>query len=156
MCLVEEGARASSKLAGVGVVAAVASAIAYGIRPIFLEFGLDNADLPITSAFIGAVAAFIFASVLARFEFLRTGFDWKAPSLWFFVVSGILQAIGFLALNLAAPSSDVTVAYPVTSTAPICTLGFTALLSARSRIGYAPPGGGVVLVVAGVIGLWLL
>jgi drug/metabolite transporter (DMT)-like permease len=139
------------QFAGVGVLAAVASAIAYGIRPLFLEFGLDNANIPLTSALIGAVAAFVFASVLARFSVLRTEFDLRAPSTRFFLASGVLQAIGFLALNMALSANEVTVVYPVTSSAPLFTLGFTALLLRGTESLTVRIVAGVVLVVAGVI-----
>ena len=121
----EEG-QGIKQLAGVGVLAAVGSAISYGIRPLFLEFGLDNANIPLTGAFIGAVAAFVYARALTRSSTCAARDLKHLPVL--FVVSGVLQAIGFLALNLALSANDVTVVYPVTSSAPIFTLGFTALL----------------------------
>lgn len=139
------------QLAGVGVLAAVGSAIAYGIRPLFLEFGLDNANIPLTSAFIGAVAALIYASILARGQLLRLRFDVHEQSLWFFLLSGILQAIGFLCLNLGLSAQDVTVVYPVTASAPIFTLGFTALLLRGKEEVTLRLAAGVVLVVLGVV-----
>jgi drug/metabolite transporter (DMT)-like permease len=141
------------QLAAAGILAAVGSAISYGIRPLFLEFGLDAANVPLTGALIGAVAAFIYATALTRLSDIRGAVDWRSPALWLFVVSGTLQAIGFLAFTLGLSSNDVTVVYPVTASAPIFTLAFTALLlrgqeSLTWRIVL-----GVVLVVIGVIAL---
>jgi drug/metabolite transporter (DMT)-like permease len=141
------------QLAGIGVLAAVGSAIAYGIRPLFLEFGLDRADIPLTSAFVGAVAALLYASVLARGSLRRLRLDLHETSLWFFLLSGVLQAIGFLCLNLGLSAQDVTVVYPVTSSAPIFTLGFTALFLRGHEQVTLRLAVGVVLVVLGVIAL---
>lgn len=139
------------QLAAAGILAAVGSAISYGIRPLFLEYGLDAANVPLTGALIGAIAAFIYATALTRLADIRGAADIRSAALWLFIVSGTLQAIGFLAFTLGLSSNDVTVVYPVTSSAPIFTLGFTALLlrgqeSLTWRIVL-----GVVLVVIGVI-----
>jgi drug/metabolite transporter (DMT)-like permease len=139
------------QLAGIGVLAAVGSAIAYGIRPLFLEFGLDKANIPLTSALIGAVAALLYASLIARGQLLRLRFSARDASLWFFLLSGVLQAVGFLCLNLGLAAQDVTVVYPVTSSAPIFTLGFTALLLRGHEQVTLRLAAGVVLVVLGVI-----
>jgi len=139
------------QLAGIGVLAAVGSAIAYRIRPLFLEFGLDNANIPLTGAFIGAVAALVYASVLARGSLFRVRVSIHEASLWFFLLSGVLQAIGFLCLNLGLAAQDVTVVYPVTSSAPIFTLGFTALFLRGKEQVTLRLAVGVVLVVLGVI-----
>ena len=141
------------QLAAAGILAAVGSAISYGIRPLFLEFGLDAANIPLTGALIGAIAAFIYATALTRLSDIRGAADFRSPALWLFLASGTLQAIGFLAFTMALSSNDVTVVYPVTSSAPIFTLGFTALLlrgqeSLTWRIVL-----GVVLVVIGVIAI---
>ncbi|MEO6351094.1 MAG: DMT family transporter, partial [Candidatus Limnocylindrales bacterium] len=114
------------QFAATGVAAAVGSAISYGIRPLFLEFGLDAANVPLTGALIGAIAAFIYATALTRMADIRGALDFRSPALWLFAASGTLQAFGFLAFTLALSAGDVTEVYPVTSTAPLFTLGFTA------------------------------
>ena len=141
------------QLAAAGVLAAVGSAISYGIRPLFLEFGLDAANIPLTGALIGAVAAFVYATALTRISDIRGAVDVRSPALWLFIASGTLQAIGFLAFTLGLSANDVTVVYPVTSTAPLFTLGFTAvLLRGTEQITWRIVLG-VVLVVLGVIAL---
>ena len=141
------------QLAAAGILAAVGSAISYGIRPLFLEFGLDAANIPLTGALIGALAAFIYATALTRLADLRGAADLRSPALWFFVASGALQAIGFLAFTLGLSANDVTVVYPVTSSAPIFTLGFTALLLRGQETVTWRIVMGVVLVVIGVVAL---
>ncbi|MEX2548000.1 MAG: EamA family transporter [Chloroflexota bacterium] len=141
------------QLAAAGVLAAVGSAISYGIRPLFLEFGLDAANIPLTAALIGAVAAFIYATALTRLADLRGAIDVRSPALWLFVVSGSLQAVGFLAFMLALSANDVTVIYPVTSSAPLFTLGFTALLLRGQELVTWRIVLGVAFVVLGVIAL---
>jgi drug/metabolite transporter, DME family len=137
------------QLAGVGVLAAVGSAISYGIRPLFLEFGLDNANVPVTGALIGAIAALLYSVVLTRWSDIKDGF--RHRTVWLFLFSGVLQSIGFLALTVGLSSGDVSVVYPVTSSAPLFTLGFTAiLLRAHERLTWRVVLGSI-LVVAGVI-----
>jgi drug/metabolite transporter (DMT)-like permease len=136
-----------------GILAAVGSAISYGIRPLFLEFGLDAANVPLTGALIGAIAAFIYATALTRISDIRGAADLRSPALWLFLASGTLQAIGFLAFTLGLSSNEVTVVYPVTASAPIFTLGFTALLLRGQEQLTWRIVLGVVLVVIGVIAL---
>lgn len=137
------------QLASAGVLAAAGSAVSYGIRPLFLEFGLDRANIPLTASLIGAIAAFVYAFVLTKNSDLRIGI--REPSLALFAFSGILQAFGFLALTLGLSAGDVSVVYPVTSSAPLFTLGFTALLLRGTERLTWSIGAGVLLVVAGVI-----
>lgn len=139
------------RLIDVGLLAALGSALSYGIRPLFLEFGLDKADVPMTAAFIGALAAFAYASAFTRPSMLRGEF--AKPSIRFFAAGGVLQAFGFLALTFGLSAGDVSVVYPVTSTAPLFTVIFTALLlrnterlSARIVVGAAAVVGGVAWI----------
>lgn len=139
------------QLAGVGVLAAVGSAVSYGVRPLFLKFGLDAADIPLTGALIGALAALVFAMALTRVGDIREGLTERTTLL--FVFSGVLQAIGFLALTIGLSSGDISVVYPVTSSAPLFTLGFTALLLRGTERLTSRIVAGVVLVVVGVAAL---
>lgn len=135
----------------IGVLAAIGAAAAYGIRPLFLEFGLGAADLPLTSALIGSVAALTYVLVLGDRSELRT--IAREAAMGFFVFSGVIQAIGFLALNYGLSGGIVSVVYPVTASAPLFTLGFTALLL-RGQEALGPRIVlGAVAVVAGVIAL---
>lgn len=141
----------SDKLWTTGVVVAVGSAVVYGIRPVFLKFGLDHADVPLTGAMIGAVAALLYAMLRTRPADLRAGL--RGPSLMLFTASGVLQAFGFLALTFGLSGADVSIVYPVVSSAPLVTLGFTALLLRGSERLSARVVLGVVAVVAGVAAL---
>jgi drug/metabolite transporter (DMT)-like permease len=141
------------QLAAAGILAAVGSAISYGIRPLFLEYGLSEANVPLTGALIGAIAAFIYATALTRISDIRGAVDFRSPALWLFAASGTLQAFGFLAFTLALSADNVTVVYPVTSSAPIFTLGFTALLLRGQETVTWRIVLGVALVVIGVIAL---
>jgi drug/metabolite transporter (DMT)-like permease len=135
----------------VGVLAAVGAAITYGIRPLFLEFGLEAADLPLTSAIIGALAALAYA--LAFGDRSGLGTVAREPAFGLFILSGILQSLGFLALNVGLSGGIVSVVYPVTASAPLFTLGFTAILLRGQEALTWRVVGGAVLVVAGVIAL---
>ena len=133
----------------VGVLVAIAAAAAYGIRPLVLKFGLEAAELPLTAAIFGAIAALSYALLAGDRTGLRTiGRD---PAFPMFLGAGILQAIGFLSLNMGLVGGDVSVVYPVTSSAPLFTLVFTwLLLRGRETLNWRiVVGAGAV--VAGVV-----
>jgi drug/metabolite transporter, DME family len=133
----------------VGVLAALGSALSYGIRPLFLKYGLDAANLPLTGALIGALAALVYAAVLTPNSELWFGL--REKSLGLFAASGILQALGFLALTFGLSGEDVSIVYPVTSTAPLFTLLFTALMLRKTERLTWRIVVGAVAITAGVI-----
>lgn len=133
----------------VGVLAAVGSALSYGVRPLFLKFGLEAADLPLTAAFVGAIAALVYALSFGDRSGLRTAH--REPAFGLFLFAGALQAIGFLAISFGLSGGDVSVVYPVTASAPLFTLMFTAvLLRGKERLTWQIIVGAIA-VVAGVI-----
>jgi drug/metabolite transporter (DMT)-like permease len=138
------------QLLNVGVLAAVGSALSYGVRPLFLKFGLDAANLPVTAALVGAIAALLYVGLLARPKGLRFEPMGRAV-LGLFVFAGLLQGIGFLALTFGLSGGDVSVVYPVTASAPIFTLGFTRLMLRGTEDITWRIALGVVAVTAGVI-----
>jgi drug/metabolite transporter (DMT)-like permease len=138
------------QLLNVGVLAAVGSALSYGVRPLFLKFGLDAANLPVTAALVGAIAALLYVGLLARPKGLRFEPMGRAV-LGLFVFAGLLQGIGSLALTFGLSGGDVSVVYPVTASAPIFTLGFTRLMLRGTEDITWRIALGVVAVTAGVI-----
>jgi drug/metabolite transporter (DMT)-like permease len=135
----------------VGVLAAIGAAVTYGIRPLFLKFGLDAADLPLTSAIIGAIAALAYALLVGDRSGLRT--IHREPAFGLFLLSGVLQAIGFLALNVGLSGGIVSTVYPVTASAPLFAILFTAILLRGKESLNWQIALGAVAVVAGVIAL---
>lgn len=133
----------------VGVLVAIAAAAAYGIRPLVLKFGLEAAELPLTAAIFGAIAALSYALLAGD----RTGLRSIArdPAFPLFVGAGILQAIGFLALNMGLVGGDVAIVYPVTSSAPLFTLVFTRFFLRGQETLTWRKVVGVMAVVAGVV-----
>jgi drug/metabolite transporter (DMT)-like permease len=132
-----------------GVLAALGSAVSYGVRPLFLKYGLDAANVPLTGALIGAVAALVYAALLTPSSELWFGL--REPSLGLFAASGILQALGFLSLTFGLSGDDVSIVYPVTSSAPLFTLLFTAvMLRNAERLNWRIVVGACA-IVAGVI-----
>lgn len=132
----------------VGTAAAIGAALSYGIRPLFLKFGLEAADLPLTAALVGAIAALTYALLFGDRSGLLTAH--REPAFGLFIASGVLQAVGFLALTLGLSGGQVSVVYPVTASAPLFTLAFTALfLKGKERLT-AQIVLGAALVVFGV------
>jgi drug/metabolite transporter (DMT)-like permease len=134
-----------------GVLAAIAAAVAYGIRPLFLKFGLEAADLPLTAATIGAIAALSYALLLGDRTGLRS--IHHDPAFPMFVTAGILQAIGFLALNQGLSGGDVSVVYPVTISTPLFTIVLAAIFLRNLETITWRIVVGAIAVVAGVIAL---
>jgi drug/metabolite transporter (DMT)-like permease len=133
----------------IGVLFALGAALTYGVRPIFLEYGLSHANLPLTSALIGAAAALTYGLVFGDRSELK-GITREA-AFWWFVISGIIQALGFLAFNFGLSGGQVTVVYPVTASAPLFTVAFTAIfLRGQERLTWRIVLGAAA-VVAGVI-----
>lgn len=133
----------------IGTAAALGAMLSYGVRPLFLKFGLEAADLPLTAAFVGAIAALVYALLFGDRSGLRNARH--EPAFGLFMLSGVLQAIGFLALTLGLSGGEVSVVYPVTASAPLFTLLFTWLfLRGRERLTWRIVLG-AVLIVAGVI-----
>lgn len=139
------------QLLNAGLLAAVGAAVSYGIRPLFLKYGLDGADLPLTGALIGAVASVIYAAVLTPRHELRVGL--LGPGSGLFAVSGVLQSLGFLALTFGLAKADASVVYPVTSAAPLVTVVLTAIVLRKTeRLNWRIVVG-TCLIIIGVIKL---
>lgn len=142
---------AAAPLDGVGVLAAVGSALSYGVRPLFLKVGLEAAELPLTAALVGAIAALLpYAVTLARRKALREVVHTGA-GFWHFVVAGLLQGIGFLALTMALAGEAVSVVYPITATAPLFTMAFARLLLGQAEGLTRRDVAGILAIVAGVV-----
>lgn len=139
------------QLFNAGLLAAVGAAVSYGIRPLFLKWGLDAADIPLTGALIGAVAAVIYTGLLTPRSELRAGV--LGPGSGLFALSGILQAVGFLALTFGLSGADASVVYPITSAAPLCTVLFTALMLRKAERLTWRIVAGTCAIVIGVIKL---
>ncbi|MGH2473202.1 MAG: DMT family transporter [Candidatus Limnocylindria bacterium] len=158
------GGQGAKQLVNIGVIAALGSALSYGIRPLILKFGLIEANLPMTAVLVGAVSALAYAVVMSRPWRTRAtpegsgaiasglAMATKRPAaFWFFVGAGIAQSIGFLALTLGLATDDVSLVYPVTSTAPLFTLVFAWLFLRGTEAVTWRLALGVVAVTAGVI-----
>ena len=111
---------------GRGVAYSVAAAILYGIRPLLIKVGLDDANLPLAAALISAVAALIYTLLVEDREQLR-GTRLNAAFLLFFG-SGLFQALGITALTFGIAEGDVSVVYSIAASAPLFTLVFSGLI----------------------------
>lgn len=110
---------------GIGVLYAFLSAVSYGVRPLFLKFGLQQADLPLEAACIGAVVALAWGLATEDRSALRLGrLD---RSLALFALGGALVATGLMTLTFGLAGGLVSVVYPITASAPLFTLVFTAI-----------------------------
>jgi drug/metabolite transporter (DMT)-like permease len=134
---------------GIGVAYALAGAVSYGIRPLIIKFGLEDANLPAAAAVIGAVAALVYTILIEDRERLRSvrhdaGFR-------VFLFAGVLVAVGLTTLTFGLSEGDVSIVYPLVASAPLFTLGFTAILLRGVELLNWRVVLGVVAVVFGVI-----
>jgi uncharacterized membrane protein len=109
---------------GTGVVFALLAAVSYGVRPIFTKFGLEQANLPLAGACIGAAVALAWAMIGDRSYLRETRLD--RSFLWFFI-GGVVQAVALLALTFGLSAGDVSLVYPLSASAPLFTLIFSAV-----------------------------
>lgn len=139
-----------------GLLAAFGAALSYGVRPILVKFGLDAASIPVTAALVGAATGLLYAAIMSRpWRLRRSGIDIRAivaaPATPWFVGSGALQALGIVFITAALSGSDVSVVYPITSSAPLVTV-ILSWLFLRAHEQVTPRMvAGAAAVVAGVI-----
>ncbi len=144
------GGGGARQLLDLGVIAALGSAVSYGVRPLILKFGLTEANLPLTAALVGSISALAYAVLLSRPWRYRFANDGRR-AFWLFVGAGVVQALGFLALSFGLARDAVSVVYPITSTAPLFALAFTWLLLRGTDAVTWRLALGVVVVTAGVV-----
>jgi uncharacterized membrane protein len=108
------------------VAYSLAAAFLYGIRPLIVKLGLDQADLPLAAALIGAVAALVYTLVFEDRKQLR-GTRLNLAFTWF-LLSGLFQALGITALTFGLSEGDVSVVYSIAASAPLFTLVFSGLV----------------------------
>jgi uncharacterized membrane protein len=111
---------------GRGVAYSLAAAFLYGIRPLIVKVGLDQAAVPLAAALIGAVAALLYTLVFEDRKQLR-GTRLNAAFAWF-LLSGLFQALGITALTFGLSEGDVSVVYSIAASAPLFTLVFSGLI----------------------------
>lgn len=134
-----------------GLVLAGLTPVFYGIRPIFSKLGLNLSPLPLEATFISYLTAILlylaYFIVSSQLGSIRT--SWR--SLWFFATGGMLQVFGLLLLNYALERDDVTVIYPISSSAPLVTfiLSYTVLRNVERLTFWDLVG--TISVVVGVV-----
>jgi drug/metabolite transporter (DMT)-like permease len=140
------GARA---FMGIGVVYAMAASVIYGVRPLVVKFGLDQADAPLAAACIGATTALLYTLIFEdRSQLLDARIN--AAFIWF-LVSAACQAIGIISLTFGLAGGDVSVVYSLVASAPVFTLVLTRVaLRGVEQISWRLVIG-TIAVVVGVI-----
>jgi len=111
---------------GLGVLYAFGAAAGYGIRPIFIKYGLNIQDTPLAAGMIGGVAALLYSLWREnRAEVRITRFD---ASFWLFLAAAVIGAAGMASLIFAISAGEISVVYPLSSSAPLFAVVFTAVL----------------------------
>lgn len=132
-----------------GVLYALGAAAAYACRPIFIKAGLEQADIPIAASIIGAFAALAYTVIREPRENYRM--TKVNAAFWWFLLSGIAQAVAQLSLALGLSGGEVSIVYTLTASAPLFTIVFTWLfLRGVERITPQLVIGSIA-VVAGVV-----
>ena len=111
---------------GRGVMYSFLAAAIYGVRPLIVKVGLEEANVPLAAALIGATAALVYTMILEDRSQLR-GARLDAAFGWF-VASGFFQATGITALTFGLSGGETSLVYSLTDSAPLFTLLFTWLV----------------------------
>jgi drug/metabolite transporter (DMT)-like permease len=134
---------------GIGVLYAFAAALGYGLQPLIVKVGLEEATAPLAAAFIGSIAALMSTLVVENRASLR-GMRLDAAFGWF-VLAGVFQAVGITSLTFALAGGDVSLVYTLTASAPLVTLVIAAVaLRGIETITWRLVIG-TIAVIAGVI-----
>jgi drug/metabolite transporter (DMT)-like permease len=134
---------------GRGTLYALGASVSYGVRPLILKVGLDAADLPVAAAVIGAVAALLYALLMEdRYQLRLVKRD---GAFGLFLLAGVLVAVGLLTLTFGLAGGEVSIVYPLTASAPLFTLAFTAILLRGVELLNWRIALGVAAVVFGVV-----
>ena len=135
-----------------GYVFAFSAAIAYSASQVVARHGVSDFQAPM----IGTTIALAFAS-LGFILIMARNLDSRPSDVWrgslFFGAAGIFSAVGIVAMLLAVEHAEVVIVSPVSSTNPLFTLLFAAILlrdlerlTARILIGSTLVFAGVVLI----------
>jgi drug/metabolite transporter (DMT)-like permease len=131
-------------------VFAIAAAASYAASQVIAREGVDELDAPL----LGTTVALIFASLAfipLAIRSLGTPVTDRRRGALFFAGAGVFSATGVAALFLAIERAEVVVVSPVSSTHPLFTFLFAAiLLRDLERITPRIVIGGL-LVFAGVV-----
>jgi drug/metabolite transporter (DMT)-like permease len=134
---------------GRGVAYSLAAAFLYGVRPLVVKVGLEEANLPLAAALIGALAALAYTLAFENRSQLR-GTRLDAAFAWF-LLSGLFQALGVTALTFGLSEGDVSVVYSIAASAPLFTLVFSGVILRGIERITPQLVMGTVLTVLGVI-----
>lgn len=138
-----------SQWLGTGVLYAVGAAVGYGLRPVFVKYGLNLDGTPMAASLIGAVAALVW--VVAREDRKGIILRPRDASFWYFLASAFLGAAGMASLFFAVAQGDLSFVYPLSSTGPLFAVVFTFLfLRGVERLTWRVVAGSA-LIVAGVL-----
>ncbi|MBI4492068.1 MAG: DMT family transporter [Chloroflexi bacterium] len=137
----------------VGILYAIGGAVSFGLRPVILKAGFQEADLPLTAAMIGASTALLLYLVEMAARGRLGSISWRSPGLGWFAASGLLQALAFVPFNIAVAGGELSVVYPIMNSAPLATLALSRwLLREVERTTWLD----VVAVLAIVVGVSVL
>lgn len=141
--------QAAGRTRALGYVFAVTAAAAYGAGNVLTRQNVDTA-VPLVGSLI-ALAAGTLSFLAVSLGRLGAGGRDVRKGVGLFALAGVFSTMGVLALFLALERAPVVLVTPVSSTNPLFTLLFAALL--LRDVERLTPGlfAGAALVVAGVV-----
>lgn len=133
----------------------VVAGVGFGVSDIMRKFALDGTPNPSFGAAVGSLTALlIWALAVGSSPRLRVMAK-PGPGSGWFVLAGVVIAIGLIAVFTALEADDVSVVGPIISAQPIVVVGLSALFLRGHEVLSARLVIGAVLTVAGVISLAL-
>lgn len=138
-----------SQWLGKGVLYALGAALGYGLRPVFVKYGLNLDGTAMAAGLIGAVAALAWVGV--REDRKGIIFRPREASFWYFMGAAFLGAAGMASLFFAVGQGDLSFVYPLSSTGPLFAVVFTFLFLRGVERLTGRVVAGSALIVAGVL-----
>jgi DME family drug/metabolite transporter len=106
----------------------VIAGLAFGAADLFRKHGVDLLPEPAFAEAIGAVSAAVALNLLAVSSKMFRSRIVLGPSMYWFVLSGILSSLGLLSSMYALSTGEVSVVSPILASQPLLVVGLSALL----------------------------
>jgi len=141
------GSAASPRIASSAMLLPLGAAAIRAAAQIMIKFGLALWPSPYSAIVVAYITSSAVGWTLLK---LRREHVPRTPALGWFVLSGIMNGVGTLAMYAAFKDGDVTVVAPVVATAPLVTLIVSALILREERVTLRLASG-ILVTLFGVV-----
>ncbi|MEM3384411.1 MAG: DMT family transporter [Nitrososphaeria archaeon] len=137
------------------VIIALIATFSYALSNIVSKLGLKIEQDPYLSAQIGAMSSLIFFLMYIIFSKQKNGFKISKTGLLYFMATGIVMSIGWLAMMAALGLGSVSVVTTIVYSYPLFTLLLSRIFLKEEKFGEREVFGSI-LIILGVVMVTLL